>query len=65
MDSRLAQESRQTLMAATQRLTPEQRLQAFAQHCQLMLALSMAGGGKSAAPSDTSYNLRVARISWP
>jgi hypothetical protein len=52
MESRLAQEARQALMAATQRLTPEQRLQAFAQHCQLMVALSVASAGKSSATSS-------------
>ena len=43
MESKLAQQLRQELMAATQALTPEQRLEAFLEHCQLMAELYEAG----------------------
>jgi len=39
-------------MAATQRLTPEQRLEAFMQHCQLMMALHQVARPKPSAPSS-------------
>jgi hypothetical protein len=43
MDSKVARDSRQALIAATQRLTPQERLQAFLRHCRLMTALRHAG----------------------
>jgi hypothetical protein len=43
MRSKLAQESRRALLAEAQRLTPEERLNAFLEHCQLMMALYHAG----------------------
>jgi hypothetical protein len=43
MESKLAQQARQAAIAATQRLSPEQRLNAFLEHCQLMMALYQAG----------------------
>lgn len=44
MDSKVARDSRQALIVATQRLTPEERLQAFLlRHCRLMMALHRAG----------------------
>ncbi|HVS75401.1 MAG TPA: hypothetical protein VHE11_00595 [Steroidobacteraceae bacterium] len=44
MESKLARDARQALIAATQRLTPEERLQAFLRHCRLMMSLYQAGG---------------------
>lgn len=43
MESKLAQQVRQELIAATQTWTPEQRLEAFLEHCQLMAELYEAG----------------------
>jgi hypothetical protein len=43
MESKLALEARQALLEDTQRLTPEERLNAFLEHCQLMMALYEAG----------------------
>ena len=43
MESKLANEAKLAVIAATQRLTPEQRLNAFLTHCQLMMELRKAG----------------------
>jgi hypothetical protein len=43
MESKLASQAKQALIAATQRLTPEQRLNAFLEHSRLMMALHQAG----------------------
>jgi len=43
MESKLAREARQALIAATQRLSPEERLNAFLAHSRLMVALYQAG----------------------
>jgi hypothetical protein len=43
MQSKLAQEARLAAIAATQLLTPEERLNAFLEHCQLMMELHEAG----------------------
>jgi hypothetical protein len=43
MESKVARESRQALIEATQRLTPEERLQAFLRRCRLTAALRRAG----------------------
>ena len=43
VESKLAQQLRQELIAATQALTPEQRLEAFLEHSQLMAELYEAG----------------------
>jgi hypothetical protein len=43
MNSALARQAEQTLIDAAQELTPEQRLDAFLQHAQLMTALYDAG----------------------
>jgi hypothetical protein len=48
MDSKLSQRRRgqeidQALLSATQRLTPEQRLDAFLTHSRLMMELYQAG----------------------
>ncbi len=45
MDSKVARDSRRALIAATLRLTPEERLQAFLRHCRLMIALSSRWAG--------------------
>jgi hypothetical protein len=43
MESKLAKEARLALLADARRLTPEQRLNAFLAHCQLMMELYVAG----------------------
>lgn len=43
MESKLAQQARLELIAATQQMTPEERLKAFAEHCQNVMALYEAG----------------------
>ena len=43
MESKLAQHGKRALLEATQRLTPEQRLEAFVVHCRLMMELYRAG----------------------
>jgi hypothetical protein len=43
MESKLANEAKLALLAAARRLTPEQRLNAFLAHCQLMMELHAAG----------------------
>jgi hypothetical protein len=43
MESKLAQEIDLSLVVAMRRLTPEQRLDAFLEHCELMMELFQAG----------------------
>ena len=43
MESKLAREAKEALIAATQRLSPEERLNAFLAHSRLMVALFKAG----------------------
>ena len=43
MESKLAREARQALLEEAQRLTSEEWLNAFLEHCQLMMALYEAG----------------------
>jgi len=52
VESKLAQQLRQELIAATQALTPEQRLDAFLEHCQLMTELYEAGRRLRAEPDS-------------
>jgi hypothetical protein len=44
MKSRLAEAARERLCAHVQRMTPEQRLAAYLDHCQLMAQLRQGGG---------------------
>ena len=43
MESKLAREAKQDLIAATQRLSAEERLNAFLAHSRLIVALYQAG----------------------
>jgi hypothetical protein len=43
MESKVAKEARLALLADARRLTPEQRLNAFLAHCQLVMELYAAG----------------------
>jgi hypothetical protein len=56
MESKLAQEAEEALIAATQRMRPEERLNAFLEHCRLVTQLYEAGQqmrGPAAAPSKS------------
>ncbi len=43
MKSKLAEMSRKDLLEAARRMSPERRLQAFAEHCRLISAIARAG----------------------
>jgi hypothetical protein len=43
MESKLAKEARRALVAENQKLSPEQRLEAFLVHCRLVAELREAG----------------------
>jgi hypothetical protein len=43
MESRLAREAEAALLEIMRRMTPEQRLDAFLEHCQLVMELYDAG----------------------
>ena len=43
MKSKLAEEAEQALIEATQKLSPEERLNAFLEHCRLVTELYEAG----------------------
>jgi hypothetical protein len=49
MHSKIAREAKAALLAATQRLTPENRLNAFLKHCRLMMEFRHAGRELQAA----------------
>jgi hypothetical protein len=50
MESKLARQLEDDLIAAAQRLTPEERLRAFLAHCRLMSELLEAGRRHRAGP---------------
>jgi hypothetical protein len=50
MESKLANEAKFALLEAARRLTPEQRLNAFLAHCQLVMELYAAGQKLRAMP---------------
>jgi hypothetical protein len=54
MQSKLAKQLQEDLIAAMQRLSPEQRLQAFLAHCRLMSELQEAGRSHRSKPSPQS-----------
>jgi hypothetical protein len=43
MESKIAKEAERSLIEATQRLSPEERLNAYLEHCRLMMELYEAG----------------------
>jgi len=51
MKSELAEAARRELLAATGRMTAEQRLAVYLEHCQLMALLRLAGQAGQANPS--------------
>jgi hypothetical protein len=46
MESKLAKDAERALIEATQRLTPEERLNAFLTHCPLMMELREAASNR-------------------
>ncbi len=51
MESKIAKEAERALIEATQRLSPEERLNAYLQHCRLMMELYEAGLRMRSQPS--------------
>jgi hypothetical protein len=51
MESKLAKEAEQALIEATQRLSPEDRLNAFLTHCELVMDLYETGQRMRAKPA--------------
>lgn len=51
MESQIAKEAERSLIEATQRLSPEERLNAYLEHCRLMMELYEAGRGLHSRPS--------------
>ncbi|MBL8200444.1 MAG: hypothetical protein JNK40_05670 [Chromatiales bacterium] len=49
MDSKLALQQKQAQFRALQRLTPQQRLDAFLVHCRLVTSLRQAGAARRGA----------------
>jgi hypothetical protein len=50
MESKVAKEAERALIEATQRLSPEERLNAFLEHCRLVTQLYEAGEKMRARP---------------
>lgn len=55
MQFRLARETERALIEATQRLSPEQRLEAFLEHGRLVMELYEAGGQMKRPTTPTSH----------
>jgi hypothetical protein len=51
MESKAAEVAEQALIKATQRLSPEERLNAFLEHCRLVMRLHEAGAKQRSLPS--------------
>jgi hypothetical protein len=51
MESRVAQQSREALLETMRRMTPEERLNAFLEHCQWVMELYHAGQEQRAQAS--------------
>jgi hypothetical protein len=51
MESKLAAQSKRSLLEANQRLTPAQRVAAYVVHCRLMFDLYQAGQRARPVPS--------------
>jgi hypothetical protein len=54
MESKVAKEAERALIEATQRLSPEERLNAFLAHCRLVMELYEAGQKMRAAERRAS-----------
>jgi hypothetical protein len=51
MESKVAKEAERALVEATQRLSPEERLNAFVAHCRLVMELYEAGQKTRSQPA--------------
>jgi hypothetical protein len=51
MESRVAQQSREALLETMRRMSPEERLNAFLEHCQRIMELYHAGQEQRARAS--------------
>jgi hypothetical protein len=59
MESKIATEAERSLIEATQRLSPEERLNAYLEHCRLMMELYEAGQhlrSRSSPPAASHAN---------
>ena len=54
MESRLARQAEADLLETMRRMTPEQRLNAFLEHCQLVMQLYNAGQRQRAKPTQAT-----------
>jgi hypothetical protein len=54
MESRLARQAEAALLDTMRRMTPEQRLDAFLEHCQLVMELYDAGRRHRARPAQAT-----------
>ncbi len=54
MESKVAKEAERALVEATQRLSPEERLNAFVAHCRLVTELYEAGQKVRSQPRNRS-----------
>jgi len=54
MESRLARQAEAALLDTMRRMTPEQRLDAFLEHCQLVMELYDAGRQQRARPNQAT-----------
>jgi hypothetical protein len=54
MKSRIAEQAEQALLESMRRLTREERLNAFLQHCQLMMSLYQVGERQRMQPRRRS-----------
>ena len=52
MESKVAKEAERALVEATQRLSPEERLNAFVAHCRLVVELYEAGQKARSQPAQ-------------
>ncbi len=57
MKSRIAEAAERELVEATQRLTPQERLNAYLRHCRLMMKLHEAGESARKEPKRARRNL--------
>jgi hypothetical protein len=59
MESKIAKEAERSLIEATQRLSPEERLNAYLEHCRLVMELYEAGQrirSQSSPPPKSNEN---------
>jgi hypothetical protein len=59
MESKIAKEAERALVEATQRLSPEERLNAYLEHCRLVTELYEAGQRMQGMGADVVLSLAV------